>query len=953
MRTPKNVWVQRYLQASSVKEASEVALQRAVASHKQTVRRLQSDLSAATNLLADAKVTMRRAGLTPPGSLHGYRRREEDNAAALQHARRQLREMEAELKRARAATEAAQVAKRRTEANLRNMCVRVDEQGREAESLRNAVSIAPRPDNRMYITERRRSRALEVERDRLRAANEEAVAEVARSAAAAAVSQAGAAAAERRATSEEARSTALESKLAKQCASHKRALTKVSNRGRLIKKLRAGLSAAKEQGGGRGGALQSALKLPTRKLKAEVGARQQRRRRAKFIHSMKAALQCVSGAYGLNLDGYGALELCRDDDEEMSISSVKLRKGSSVSVQVKKFLALHDQKAVSKTKLHEVRMLTNAGPSIAQIKAYQDELTDLVEDTIEISSSEDHFMVDVFDMVRYVLESRGIPLEDSKGELTAHLCIEADGRGTGNHLKTVVMLFRVLNEGRMIHRADRAYLLALVKGDESHAMCKSTLGPVRKQLKELQASGINISDPSNPGETMHVNIVLHLLADGKWQAICHGMTSFATTRGKNARNCLFCPCHASKRADVEVYWHTYPDRFSNDRIGSFGQLREDLFPFIPVERRWMENMHLFLRFVGDKLVAEAITCIVNDEFETEADGMTYVEKQLQDKPIGISSFKFYAVRAKSRDPSAEAKLAWRSLSYTQLFCVAEHFEVASGFRKNPEKGRRLQRAMRGFVDMYKEIVVWPGDGPKVSDAAIFKANSELLADLLGRDLPRIHPQVVQAAPSPLQAGGPHDRDESGAAASSSSSASDSDDASPGESSASSGEESDEPGEDGHKETFFPRTTITPYAHMWNCHWGQMYERSKKLAYLFQNIGAAETNPDWAERGGLKPFLTQCLERTNLNFFHATFQSLDRHTAEFMYAAGMSMLRAMFNPETVDRSNHFCSWCGRGFVYNKRAIDHEAKRCKQRPPAIDMASAYNAAQAALDARGARA
>lgn len=409
---------------------------------------------------------------------------------------------------------------------------------------------------------------------------------------------------------------------------------------------------------------------------------------------------------------------------------------------------------------------------------------------------------------------------------------------------------------------------------------------------------------------MHVNIVLHLLADGEWQKICHGMISFATSKGKNACNCLMCPAHASQRADVEKYWHRYPDRFDNEHIGIFGRIKEDLFPFVPAERRWMENMHLVLRFVGDKLVAEAFTCIVNDEFDTEAQGMNYCEEQMHSSDIGVTEFKFYG--GKARDASAEAKLSWAGMSYTTLLRVAEHTDVASGFKKHPGKGARLQRALRGFLEQYKELMVWPGDGPKVSELAIFKANSELLADLLGHELPEDHPQTPpEHPPSLTQAAGsseddPDDNDcktavddeqdeTSSAGASPGESASDSD----------ASDESAEPGEEKFEDKYFPTTTITPYAHMFNCHWGQMYEASKKLAYLFQNVDAAETNADWKDRGGLKAFLTQALEPTNLQFFHATFQSLDRHTKEFMYAAGMQMLRKLFNPACIDRSKLWC------------------------------------------------
>lgn len=129
----------------------------------------------------------------------------------------------------------------------------------------------------------------------------------------------------------------------------------------------------------------------------------------------------------------------------------------------------------------------------------------------------------------------------------------------------------MLNEGRLIHRTDRAYPLALLVGEESYELIERTLESVRGQLKVLQETVMDVPDPTDDSKTIHMNIVLRLLADGKWQRLCHGMIVFSASRGKNACNCLLCPpCHAQQRADVNTYWHTYNDRFNNERLGVYG-----------------------------------------------------------------------------------------------------------------------------------------------------------------------------------------------------------------------------------------------------------------------------------------------------------------------------------------------------------------------------------------------
>jgi hypothetical protein len=55
----------------------------------------------------------------------------------------------------------------------------------------------------------------------------------------------------------------------------------------------------------------------------------------------------------------------------------------------------------------------------------------------------------------------------------------------------------VLNEGRLIHRTDRAYPLALLVGEESYELIERTLESVRGQLKVLQETVMDVPDPTD------------------------------------------------------------------------------------------------------------------------------------------------------------------------------------------------------------------------------------------------------------------------------------------------------------------------------------------------------------------------------------------------------------------------------------------------------------------------
>ena len=131
--------------------------------------------------------------------------------------------------------------------------------------------------------------------------------------------------------------------------------------------------------------------------------------------------------------------------------------------------------------------------------------------------------------------------------------------------------------------------------------------------------------------------------------------------------------------------------------------------------------------------------------------------------------------------------------------------------------------------------------------------------------------------------------------------------------------------------------------MWVAHWGQMYERSKAYAHLFQPRDAMDTKGDIHERGGLKFAFTQALERTNLKYFHQYFMTMSRRPKEVISDSGYQMLREMLNPFKTNKSKFFCRWCGRGFCYRKRYVDHEDKRCRQRAPPDDSKSGYYVAE----------
>lgn len=598
--------------------------------------------------------------------------------------------------------------------------------------------------------------------------------------------------------------------------------------------------------------------------------------------NMTEAFRRSSAAWSVDIEDYGVIELVELEEDGVQRRSIKVKKGSTMKQRIKSFLAAHDS-GMSKKKMHEARMMLGGScvPKLQDINAYQKELNEEITSSIDINFSESAFVCDVYDILTYVIHYRGIYHPE------LHVMLEGDGRGTGKSLKSCIVNFRLINEGRLMHRQDRAYLLALLVGQENYDLVAESCKKLFQQLNELQQGGLMIEKPD--GTSYTASVFLHSIGDAKWQAMMYGMVSFIS----KGSCCLFCKCERQHFAEVERRWETDEDRFDNSNVGVFGRKKKDLIPFIPQSRRWLENMHLLMRFLFDKLIVSGWHDIIWNENGNEGRGMAYIQTQMTSDDIGMPGFKFDW----GRDKAGEDKLVWTSVPASKVPLIAKHFNFLDGYRLRPDRGKLLQGAIRDFESMYKELQNWPGDGPDMNAKDIFRAHRDLVLKVIGANLE-------------------YDPDD---------------------------DEAPLPGEDAFNENdnAQPLTTVTPYCHMWLNHTGEQFERSRALRHYFvphvkETGDIKETGDERLEGigrdgGGLKFARTESLERSNLVFFHNYFQTLDRRPATVVKRAGLQIMRQMFNPEKADRAKLFCIWCGRGFVYQKPFRDHESKTCSQRPP----------------------
>ena len=654
------------------------------------------------------------------------------------------------------------------------------------------------------------------------------------------------------------------------------------NRGRAIEKLKKKAKAKSND--------EDWFKLPKRRLKENVTRVQLARRRKIHEQNLTEAHRRSSQAWGVEVKGCGLIELVSEEQDGELRPSIKVKKGSTMSARMKQCMALHDN-GCSKKKMHEQRMMLGGAhvPSLQAIGKCQEELNDEILSSVDVQADANSFVCSFYDILTCVVGHRGLHAED-----TLHILMEGDGRGTGKSVHTCTINFRVLNEGRLIHRQDRAHLLALLVGKEKCDLVKSTCSRLLKELEDVQAGGTTVELPD--GSHKDIKVVLCSMGDAKWQAMMHGMVSFISS----GSCCLFCKQERKKfAANIEVCHEMDPERFNNSRLGVFGRKQPDMLPFTPTNRRFLENMHLLMRWGFDELVVSGWNDIIWNEHGDEGPGMACVQEQMIGDDINMPNFKFDFADKHAGNEKQE-KLVWTRTPAGKIPMILKKFDFVSGYKLNPNRGRTLQETCRKFMRMHQELQNWPGDGPDLSAEEMFRAHAELVRNIIGGD--------------------PEQKDDEG-------------------------DDFALPGEDAHQaeDEAQPLTTVTPYCHMFVNHSGQQHQKSREFARFFVPRLVENTDDDPGDHfpadfkqngGGLKFARTESLERSNLIFFHDYFQTLDRRPASLVRRAGLQMLRQMFNPEKLDRSKHFCMWCGRGFVHRKPFEAHQNVKCSNRPPMFE-------------------
>lgn len=297
------------------------------------------------------------------------------------------------------------------------------------------------------------------------------------------------------------------------------------------------------------------------KPRSQLKRAQGYKRDKKVKELIKKATDRILDAHHMDVKGYGPIEITlrKEMKEEVGFDTevfISMRKTCPYATTVAKASYLHDS-GISKKKLHELHMLNKNLPSLSEIKKQEIKLEEYITNNLEINSSEDAFHVMPAPLLKWILLKRGLNSENILNR-TLDALVGGDGRGTGGSFKSLILEWRLMNEGRKIYKSDHAYLLSLVRGDEDRKLMPGRLKVMLTALEALQDNGIWISDSSkpHPQPLVHIRVRLHLLGDAKWFQVCCGLMRFCD----EGSNCLTCFADTEEREDPKDRWEEEPDR---------------------------------------------------------------------------------------------------------------------------------------------------------------------------------------------------------------------------------------------------------------------------------------------------------------------------------------------------------------------------------------------------------
>jgi hypothetical protein len=145
---------------------------------------------------------------------------------------------------------------------------------------------------------------------------------------------------------------------------------------------------------------------------------------------------------------------------------------------------------------------------------------------ISTNKSRPHVMLDVRSVIAGVLDLRMekiFPHEHNHCQSTVHLVLSFDGRSLCKRTSSnsVMVCFRILEEGSNMQRMEHLYPLAILAGNENYDTL-SEGSPLWGELKEVQDNGITVRCKQHPHEIKFA-VDLCMVTDLKAASLAFGL----------------------------------------------------------------------------------------------------------------------------------------------------------------------------------------------------------------------------------------------------------------------------------------------------------------------------------------------------------------------------------------------------------------------------------------------
>lgn len=301
---------------------------------------------------------------------------------------------------------------------------------------------------------------------------------------------------------------------------------------------------------------------------------------------------------------------------------------SDPASKVHSSLYVKDKYSISNEAFHELSAVVSDMPKSCQVKKLTQQINSMFKITQTpngVLGVQQSIKARVTVRLTHLIEKAAKDGKDVPN--TIRVKLTGDGTKIARGFSVVNIAFTMLEEGSRAHSAMGNHVLAILKVSEDYEELLAGLQDICEEAKDLDVVTIN-------GKVY--NIALYLGGDWKFLATVCGLESATSDFA-----CIWCKCPKEKRFDMTLQWSlidltkgarsikeiTEKAKLPKKSKDRFNCCKTPIFPFIPLHRVVIDNLHLFLR-ISDVLINLLIRDI------RIIDGMEKITKKLPNNSKG-------------------------------------------------------------------------------------------------------------------------------------------------------------------------------------------------------------------------------------------------------------------------------------------------------------------------------